>query len=50
MITRRMDLWEMGLHVGLVGDAEAEGAAMEDRDASERERRKMPLQGTTTTL
>ena len=33
-ITRRMDLWERGLHVGLVGDAEAEGASMEDRDAS----------------
>ena len=26
-ITRRMDLWERGQHVGLVGDAEAEGAA-----------------------
>ena len=26
-ITRRMDLWERGQHTGLVGDAEAEGAA-----------------------
>ena len=25
-ITRRMDLWDRGLHAGLVGDAEAEGA------------------------
>ena len=28
-ITRWMDLWERGLHAGLVGDAEAEGAARE---------------------
>ena len=33
-MTRRMDLWERGLHAGLVGDAEAEGAAREGRDAS----------------
>ena len=33
-ITRRMDLWERGLHAGLVGDAEAEGAAREVRAAS----------------
>ena len=33
-ITRRMDLWERGLHVGLLGDAEAEGAAREGRAAS----------------
>ena len=26
-INRRMDLWERGQHDGLVGDAEAEGAA-----------------------
>ena len=26
-ITRRMDLWERGQYVGLVGDAKAEGAA-----------------------
>ena len=26
-ITQRMDLWESGMHAGLVGDAEAEGAA-----------------------
>ena len=26
-ITRRMDLWERGIHTGLVGDAEAGGAA-----------------------
>ena len=26
-ITRHMDLWERGLHAGLVEDAEAEGAA-----------------------
>ena len=33
-ITRRMDLWERGLHAGLVGDAKAEGAAHEGRAAS----------------
>ena len=33
-ITRRMDLWERGLHVGLEGDAEAEGAARKGRAAS----------------
>ena len=33
-ITRRMDLWERGLHVGLLGHAEAEGAAQEVRSAS----------------
>ena len=32
-ITRRMDLWERGLHAGLVGDAKAEGAAREVRAA-----------------
>ena len=32
-ITRRMDLWERGQHAGLVGDAEAEGAAREGRAA-----------------
>ena len=30
-ITRRMDLWEMGQHAGLVKDAEAEGASQEGR-------------------
>ena len=30
-ITRRMDLWERGQHAGLVGDAEAEGAARKGR-------------------
>ena len=30
-ITRRMELWERGQHAGLVGDAEAEGAAQEVR-------------------
>ena len=29
-----MDLWERGQHAGLVGDAEAEGAAQEGRSAS----------------
>ena len=29
-----MDLWERGLHVGLIGDAEAEGDARERRAAS----------------
>ena len=29
-----MDLWERGQHAGLVGNAEAEGAAREGRDAS----------------
>ena len=33
-ITRRMDLWERCIHSGLVGDAEAEGAAREVRAAS----------------
>ena len=33
-ITRQTDLWERGLHAGLVGDAEAEGAAREGRAAS----------------
>ena len=32
-ITRRMDLWERGQHVGLVGDSEVEGAAQEGRSA-----------------
>ena len=32
-ITRRMDLWESGQHAGLVGDAEAEGAARKGRAA-----------------
>ena len=32
-----MNLWEKGLHAGLVGDAEAEGAAWEGRAASGRE-------------
>ena len=36
-ITRKMDRWEWGLHVGLVGDAHAEGAAREGRAASGRE-------------
>ena len=31
---KQMDLWERGLHAGLVGDAEAEGAARENRAAS----------------
>ena len=30
-ITSWMDLWERGLHAGLVGDAEAEGADREGR-------------------
>ena len=33
-ITRRMEIWERGLHAGLVGDPEAEGAAREGRPAS----------------
>ena len=33
-ITRHMDLWERGLHTGLVGDAEAEEAAQEGRAAT----------------
>ena len=36
-ITRRMDLWERGIHAGLGGDANAEGAAREGRAASGRE-------------
>ena len=35
-ITRRMDLWERGQHAGLVGEAEAEGAAREGRAASDK--------------
>ena len=33
-ITKRMDLWERGIHAGLVGDAEVEGSAREGRSAS----------------
>ena len=33
-ITRRMDLWERGQHVGLVGNDEAEGVVQEVRAAS----------------
>ena len=33
-ITRRMDLWERGLHADLAGDAEEEGASREGRAAS----------------
>ena len=33
-ITRRIDLWEKGLHAGLVGDAKAGGADREVRAAS----------------
>ena len=33
-ITRRMNLWDRGLHEGLVGDAEAEEVAREGRAAS----------------
>ena len=33
-ITRRMDHWERGIHAGLVGEAEAEGADMEGRVTS----------------
>ena len=33
-ISKRMDLWERGLHAGLVGVAKAEGASREIRDAS----------------
>ena len=36
-ITRRIDLWERGLHVGLVGYTEAEDDAREGRAASVRE-------------
>ena len=35
--TQRTDLWERGIHAGLVGDAEAEGTAREVRAASGRE-------------
>ena len=33
-ITRRMDLWDRGIHASLVGDSEVEGAASEGRAAS----------------
>ena len=36
-ITRWMDLWEMGLHSGLVVDTKAKGAAREGRAARCRE-------------
>ena len=36
-ITRRMELWERGLHAGLVGDAEEEGAVREGRAARDGE-------------
>ena len=36
-LMRRMDLWARGIHVGLVGDVEAEGAAREGRAISVRE-------------
>ena len=29
-----MDIWERGLHAGLVGNAKAKGAAREGKDAS----------------
>ena len=32
-VTRMMNLYERGLHVGLVGDAEAEGVAREGQAA-----------------
>ena len=32
-----MDLWERVIHAGLMGDAEAEGAAREGRAASDRD-------------
>ena len=36
-ITRSMDLWDRGLHAGLVGDTELEGAAREGRACSRRD-------------
>ena len=36
-IIRQMDLWERGLHAGLVGDAAAKGDAREGRVAREGE-------------
>ena len=33
-LTRQMDLWERGIHAGLVGDAKADGDTMEGRSAS----------------
>ena len=32
-IIRRMELWERGLHTGLVGDAETDGDARKGRAA-----------------
>ena len=34
LITRWVDLWERGLHAGMLGDAETEGAVREGRAAS----------------
>ena len=36
-ITRRVDLWERGLHAGLVGGVEAEGSDRDGSSASEGE-------------
>ena len=36
-IIRWMDLWERGVHAGLVGDTEEEGAARDFRSSSGRE-------------
>ena len=36
-ITRRMDLWERGIHAGMVGDDKAEGDAREGRASSGKE-------------
>ena len=33
-ITRQIDIWESGLHEGLIGDSEVEGAVREGRAAS----------------
>ena len=49
-ITRRMNLWERGLHADLVGDSEAEGADREGRAASGKEEEEETVAEATTTL
>ena len=47
-ISRRMELWEKGLHTGLVGDAEAEGNVREARYACGGEEEDENTGATTT--
>ena len=42
-ITRRMDLWERGIHAGMFGDSETEGADREGRASSGGEQEDEPV-------